>query len=175
MGLRHVRLTVRMIMVIVIYLAIGFAALRSSSFLWLRTVNTLVVIALLAAVLAAKQSTGPTTAYWFGFAVVGWGYYFLAFGPVESWHLYDYEGSLDAITPDVRPNLLTSDLVIEIHQALPRVPRDGPLEDEVGLGFRKRTWILHLLLTPVLACLGGIASRFLAIHYDHGERGQPGA
>jgi hypothetical protein len=173
MRLPRVNFTVRLSMCVVLCISIGLAALRSSSFQWLRTVNTLVIALLFTAVLAAKQFRGTRAAFWFGFAVLGWGYYFLAFGPVDGWHLYDYEGRIDSFTPQVRPNLLTTDVVWEMSLGITSFPPQGVLNDSFNDVFIRSSWIGHLLLTPIIGCLGGIASWVLALRSDRGERAQP--
>jgi hypothetical protein len=176
MRLPRVNFTVRLSMCVVLCIAIGLAALRSSSFQWLRTVNTLVVALLFTAVLAAKQFRGTRAAFWFGFAVLGCGYYFLAFGPTDCWHLYDYEGGVDSVVPEVKPNLLTTDLVWEMSLGITSFPPQGGLGLNGSFNdvFIRSSWIGHLLLTPIIACFGGIASWVLALRRERGERAEPG-
>ncbi len=66
-------------MIAVVFAAVGFAALREPySTFWASLVFTLTVLALTTATLGAILRRGPA---WSGFALFGWGWLILAFGP----------------------------------------------------------------------------------------------
>ena len=60
MRLPVVRFRVQCLLALLLYTAIGLAALRSSSYLCLRAVNTLVVAILFISILAATHCQGPS-------------------------------------------------------------------------------------------------------------------
>src|SRR5689334_10295137 len=61
------------LMAFILFLGIWFAAMRSGSDLWLRISWTLTASVLLAALILAQYRG----AFWYGFAIVGWGYFLL--------------------------------------------------------------------------------------------------
>ncbi len=61
-----------------------FAALRSGSDYWLGVAYTMTVALLLAAVVMARYRRGASRAFWFGFAVFGWGMFLLGTNPWET-------------------------------------------------------------------------------------------
>ena len=66
---------------VVVITAVGLAALRDASEIWAGIMLTLVLLILGTAVFGAIYSRGRQRAGWLGFAVFGWGYFMLAFGP----------------------------------------------------------------------------------------------
>jgi hypothetical protein len=66
---------------VVVITGVGLAALRDASEMWAGIVLTLVLLILGTAVFGAIYSRGRRRAGWLGFAVFGWGYFMLAFGP----------------------------------------------------------------------------------------------
>ncbi len=75
------RFTIAQVMALVLFVGLGFAALRSSTVLWSSAVFTLTVALLSAAVLGAMARRGPARLTWTGFALFGWIYFGTTFGP----------------------------------------------------------------------------------------------
>jgi hypothetical protein len=48
---------------------------------WLSALYTFTMVLLLVAVIAARYRRGNEKAFWFGFAVFGWGFFLLGYGP----------------------------------------------------------------------------------------------
>jgi hypothetical protein len=92
-GRMHPRLTISGMMAVVVLAAVGFAAMRSGSGLWLRVIYSLVAMALLTATVLARYRG----AFWYGFAVFGWGYFLLGLGPWDglSYDIENYICSLN--------------------------------------------------------------------------------
>ena len=65
----------------VVACGVAFAALRSGSDYWLSAFYTMTVALLLGAVVAARYRRGTGRAFWFGFAVFGWGGFLLTSNP----------------------------------------------------------------------------------------------
>jgi hypothetical protein len=74
-------LSVAGLMGLVLLLAVGFAALRDPAELWAGVFYSLMLVVLLAAALGAALRPGRARAPWLGFALFGWGYFLLTFGP----------------------------------------------------------------------------------------------
>lgn len=74
------RISIRAIMALVIFMALGSAALRSASPLWASAIFTLTLGVLATAVLGALFSR-PSRPFWTRFALFGLGYLMLVFGP----------------------------------------------------------------------------------------------
>ena len=94
-------------------IAVGLAALRSATDLWLRIMMTLTVAALAVGLLGAIVRPRPRGA-WVGFAVFGWGSYVAAFVPI----LDDGRGG----RTEIAASLLSEDLVGWLAAILNRRP-----------------------------------------------------
>jgi hypothetical protein len=77
----RLRFTLAQLMAAVIFIGLGFAALRSASRLGASVVFTLTVGVLSAAILRAMARPGRTRMTWAGFALFGWIYLGTTFGP----------------------------------------------------------------------------------------------
>jgi hypothetical protein len=77
----RLRFTLAQLMAAVVFIGLGFAALRSASLLWASAVFTLTVAVLSMAVLGAMARRGRARMPWVGFALFGWIYLGTAFGP----------------------------------------------------------------------------------------------
>jgi hypothetical protein len=72
--MRRPRFTIGNLLVLVLFLAVGLAALRAASEGWDSAVFGLTLLVMLASVLLAVHRDGPRRAYWLGFALFGWTY-----------------------------------------------------------------------------------------------------
>jgi hypothetical protein len=63
----------------IIWIGVGFAALKTPSIFWNSLFFSLTGGALVVAVLLAAYHEGKSRAFWLGFAVLGWGHFLLAF------------------------------------------------------------------------------------------------
>jgi hypothetical protein len=79
--MNHLRFTLAQLMVIVLFIGFGFAALRSASVLWASAVFTFTVATLSVAVLGAMARRGRARMTWAGLALFGWVYLGTTFGP----------------------------------------------------------------------------------------------
>jgi hypothetical protein len=77
----RLRFTLAQLMATVIFIGLGFAALRSASLLWASAVFTLTVAVLSAAILGAMARRRRARMTWAGFALFGWIYLGTTFGP----------------------------------------------------------------------------------------------
>ena len=83
--MKHIRFSIASLLVVVLFVAVGFAALRESSDLWDSGVFTLTLAALLISILLAVHRTESRRAFWIGFALFGWIYLGLSLVPsIES-------------------------------------------------------------------------------------------
>jgi hypothetical protein len=82
----RLRFTLAELMAAVIFIELGFAALRSASPLWASAVFTLTVAVLLVAVLGAMARRGRARMTWAGFALFGRVYLGTTFGPWATVH-----------------------------------------------------------------------------------------
>ncbi len=83
--MRHIRFSIASLLLVVLFAAIGFAALRESSDLWESGVFSLTLAALLVPILLAVHRSESRRAFWLGFAVFGWAYLALSLVPsIES-------------------------------------------------------------------------------------------
>ena len=75
------RVSIATLLVVVGLMAVGFAALRVSSRLWANASFSVVLLSLVVAIAALIYRQGPRRAFWAGFALFGWTYLILVFGP----------------------------------------------------------------------------------------------
>jgi hypothetical protein len=154
--MKRFRTSIMGMVLVVAAFAMAFAALRSASDLWFSAVYTFTVVLLLLTVIVARFRRGDEKAFWFGFAVFGWGFFLLGFGlwmnPLASFDFEEGEPSR------LNPNLLTSRAIFVVVTRL-RTHADAVQDIE------KITWntigIAHLLITMVLAVCGGMIGALL--------------
>jgi hypothetical protein len=158
----HSRLTISGMMAVVVLAAVGFAAIRSGSDLWLRVIYSLVAMALLTATVLARYRS----AFWYGFAVFGWGYFLLGLGP--------WVGLASTRTPENQPlnrMLLSYDVANYICLFSGNYQHNGQLYDydlmlsNVGLSrilSKNRQPICHSILTLPFGFAGGSIAWLLA-------------
>jgi hypothetical protein len=73
-------------MVCILVLALAIAALRSPSDYWVSAMFSMTLGLLLTAVLGVVYRRGARRAFWLGFALFGWVYWLMSFGPwFDTW------------------------------------------------------------------------------------------
>ncbi len=83
--MKRIRFSIASLLVLVLLVAVGFAALRESNDLWESGVFTLTLAALVISILLALHRTESRRAFWIGFALFGWIYLGLTLVPsIES-------------------------------------------------------------------------------------------
>src|SRR5262245_27352384 len=83
--MRRFRFHIGTLVILVLVLGVGFAALRESNDIWDSGVFTLTLGILLISILLAVHRTGKRRAFWVGFALFGWAYLGLSLvPPIES-------------------------------------------------------------------------------------------
>ena len=97
--MHHLRPSITSALGVILFVAVGFAALREADELWASWLFPLTLVLLLVAVLLAAQRTGDRRAFWIGFALVGWGYLSLA------------------LIPSTEPRLITTKTLSHLHQS----------------------------------------------------------
>ena len=70
--MNRLRFTIANLMVLVLYVGLGFAALRNADKFWASATYTLAILAVSAAVVVAVARKGRARLTWLGFAVFGW-------------------------------------------------------------------------------------------------------
>ena len=75
------RFTLAALMGVVALVAVGVAALRSSTALWASLVILLALGAICGATVGAILRRGPDQGAWLGFAVFGWAYFLMTLSP----------------------------------------------------------------------------------------------
>ncbi len=71
------RITIAGLMVIVLYVALGFAALTNANYFWADATYTLAIISIATALLGTIVRKGTARVPWIGYAVFGWTYVLL--------------------------------------------------------------------------------------------------
>jgi hypothetical protein len=150
----------------VLFAAAGFMTLRSGSNAWLSALYTLATVALLAAPVAARFSRGAAGAFWFGFTVVGWGFWLLGLGvsPVT-------DPGADGSTTSLQTNdyLLTTAAIKSVRNTLKppaNLAEVGHYGTDLAAGY--------LLLTVCFAFAGGFVALALQRLVPYGPSRPPG-
>jgi hypothetical protein len=83
--MRNLRFNIASLLVVILVLGVGFAALRQADETWESGLFSLLLVSLLAAVLMSIHRSQAKRAFWIGFALCGWVYLGLSLVPsVES-------------------------------------------------------------------------------------------
>ena len=149
----HPRLTISGLMTFVVLAAVGFAAMRSGSDLWLRLIYSLVALALLTATVLARYRS----AFWYGFAIFGWGYFLLGLGP--------WVGLASTRTPENQPlnqMLLSYDAANSLCSFITNYQPEGQLNRSDVMLSRNMQAICHSILTLPFGFTGGCIAWLLA-------------
>jgi hypothetical protein len=136
----------------VVVCGVVLAALRSGSDYWLGVAYTMTVGMLLAAVVLARYRRGASRAFWFGFAVFGWGMFILGANP------WGNEFDDDRFGVNVNNNLLTSRLIQVTVGRIRMGTDDLRMIDEITA---QTIGIVHLLVVLAVASLGGLFAVFI--------------
>jgi hypothetical protein len=75
------------LMSVIAVLAVGFAVLARASFLWGSLIWSVTLTVLASSVVAAFARRGRSRCFWVSFALLGWGYWYLAIGTGSFSHL----------------------------------------------------------------------------------------
>ncbi len=154
----RLRIPIAGMLVAVVAFAMAFAALRSGSSFWFGSLYTISIIVLLVALIAARFRRGAERAFWYGFAVFGWGFFLLGSGRFMS-PVFAKQGEVSG----VNSTLLTSKVALLLYTHLKRDTADVDGIDDI---MAYTLCVIHLLMTACLAIAGG----FLAI-LVRGRRG----
>lgn len=149
-----VRVPILAIVLVVAACAIAFTALRTASRPWHDATYTFTVFLLLIAVLASRYRRGGERAFWFGFAVFGWGFFLLGYVPWIS----PFGGLGPASSRPLNPNLLTSRVTLFLLPYLRTSTNSLGAIDPI-------TWatlgIVHQIMTLVIGAVGGLIALLL--------------
>jgi hypothetical protein len=176
------RTTILGLMAVVLFAAIGFAALRGATNWWASSIFTMTLTGLAFAALYAEYRRGERRAFWAAFAVFGWGYLVLTFCPgceIKIRPRLVTTNLLDALLPIVHlgpvPTVRLWDATTgkPVNAGSPVNPvRFSPDSRLIGWGMgtspARESFqdIGHSLVALLLAGIGGVASRYLHAHRD---------
>jgi hypothetical protein len=81
----RLRVTIRGLIALVLLVGFGLAALRGATIGWTAASILAVLAILCTATLGGLVRRGPSRSEWIGFALFGWAYFLLHFGPWADW------------------------------------------------------------------------------------------
>jgi hypothetical protein len=102
--MNRIRFNISKLVVLILALAIGFAALRESNDLWASGLFTLTVGVLLTTILLVVHRSDARRVFWIGFALFGWGYLALS------------------LVPSIESRLTTTKALAYLDSKVPRTP-----------------------------------------------------
>lgn len=150
--MRHPRFTIARLLGVILILGLVFAGLRSGSNDWFKLIYTLTFLKLVYAGIAARYRG----VFWYGFAVAGWAYFVIGFGP---WIGSPPPGA-------VNRNLVSSVVLEVVSGTMSRHDSPewstGPGRNLTGIIRDNRGGIAHCALTIMFGFTGGLVSRALA-------------
>lgn len=163
--MRRYRITIGRMLVVIAHFGVGFAALRSPSWIWASNFFSLVVTSMAAATLTAIYRRGSRRAFWTGYAICGWLYLGLSSFPFANSNL----SPLLITTPLMDLAYPTIDRLVtmgipgstteSIWQYWSQPPRTaGAFNWAVPEPYRA---ICHAMFTPIFALIGGLLARRL--------------
>lgn len=155
--MRKSRVTIASLLGLILLCGIFLAGLRSGSNDWVKLTYSLTFLSLVYAAIAARYRG----AFWYGFAVAGWAYFVIGFGP---WINTPLESTPP---PALNANLLTSVVLQSMANALSE--NDSPMTFRIGaltarmvsINDANRIGIGHCALTMVFGLAGGLVAKFL--------------
>ena len=154
----HIRLKIYYVILFILGLSIYLAALASGTLLWSKIIYGLTVSLLFLAAIAARRG-GP---FWYGCAVVGWGYFLLGLGP---WFDPFCNSDIPMDSNSINRVLITSCIISDLsHRYVPYISPGDPqyVDREQVHEFRAAytTGIAHAMLTVLFALFGGLIAVF---------------
>jgi hypothetical protein len=145
----RLRLSILSLIAAVVACGVAFAALRSGSDYWRSAIYTITVALLLGAVVLARYSRPTGRAFWFGFAVFGWGGFLLTSNP---W-VYDRFSFLSNSPRNLNGNLLTTQVTRFLVARIRMGTDDLEMIDHIT---SNTTGIVTQLLVLAVATVGGL-------------------
>jgi hypothetical protein len=79
--MKHTRITIAHLILVVLVAAIGLAAIRSGSAAWAGAMFSITFFAMICSLLGVALGRGMRRVYWSGFATLGWSYLLLIYVP----------------------------------------------------------------------------------------------
>jgi hypothetical protein len=193
--MRKLRFNIASLLVTILVLGVGFAALRESTDLWESGVFTLTIAVMLISILLAVHHTESRRSFWTGFSLFGWVYLGLSLVPTIESRLITTKGLdfIDSKMP-LRPIVITGQAWGDVPgnqnvksvTFFPQGANVTPIGNEDGLqqpfDLRMFLWgrsgtslnfvrVGHSLLTLFLAWLGGHLSRYFSTKEQHRRSG----
>ena len=92
--MKRLQISIAALILVIVVFAFVLTALRTASDLWYGDLYTFSAAILLTSVVASRFRRGNERAFWFGFAVFGWGFFLLGSGPWLSLSLAEACGQL---------------------------------------------------------------------------------
>ena len=191
--MRRIRFSIRSLVVFILICGVGLAALKESTEWWEKGTFSVTVLCLLTSVLLAIHGAGERKAFWIGFALFGFVYLGLSLIPPAESRLISSQGLawLRSKLPGQKPQTVVSSITVTggRNPTVQTIQNGTLVFSSAGTTLstlknsRVRLWnantgkplgvwggseenfvkIGHCLVALVLACVGGTASRRLAV------------
>jgi hypothetical protein len=166
------RFSIRGLSAIVLFLGFGFGALRGATIGWVAASILLAVLVLCVTTLGALVRRGPSRPAWVGFALFGWVYFLLHFGPWADWKRGFGPAHFTTWAIDA---LLLPRLAPELQEGTTAAGFEGYVKVKSGRSGSLVCAVSHALGSLLFGCVGSLSGFLLAARRDGSSRGTPPA
>jgi hypothetical protein len=169
--MRRFRFHIGTIVILILLLAIGFAALRESDEIWDSSMFSLTLGVLLISILLAVHRTETRRAFWLGFALVGWIYVGLSLVPSIESRLITTKAItfVDSKVPrSVARSEALYDLLV-VNNSQPITPSDNKGNGDhidIPLVAGSEPWFPNIVAGPSLTASNGTTENFVRIGHS---------
>ncbi len=169
--MKRFRFNITSLLVVVLLVAVGFAALRESSDLWESGLFTLTLGVLLTSILLAIHRSGKRRAFWMGFALFGWIYLGLTLMPSTESRLITTKafGYLDSKVPRRSSKVFTY-LLSDIRWSAPSTKTPNlaftPDGNQIASASHGPVWVWDTATGKLLGGWSGTTENFVRIGHS---------
>lgn len=183
--MKRPRFSLITMMVTIAFTALCTSALRSGSLKWFRAFYGVTLFTLLVAIISARYRPSRERAFWFGFAVFGWGYFLNGISHRTAWDAFGVAGQGQSMSLRANPSLPTEGLMEFLAelaaghlkpQQLPEAGTDASIPDlkahamHLQLHIEAResaVGLYHLIAVWISGALGGGIAWLMAPRRGH--------
>jgi hypothetical protein len=159
----RLRISIRGLIALVLLVGFALAALRGASLGWATASILMALLALCTATLGSLTRSGPRRAPWLGFAVFGWAYFLLHFGPWSQW-VSGYGPA--RFTTWAIDGLILPRLDPELESGIAVAAQEGFITLRSGRGGSFFCAVSHALVSLLFGLTGSLIGSFMGAQHN---------